>query len=121
MKLVVSSNPNVEEDLDTVKMAPEDFNHLHAHPYILTSGFSEVQIDLDADIDYHYVERLSQRIYVRPIYSTLDISGNAILILSYIYPDKSTTLRFFSASNREKLINLLSEMAKEFEWRKVDV
>jgi len=120
MKLIITSDKKIEEDLDTIVMVPEDFNHLHSHPYIATSGFTEIQIDLDDDIDYKYIQHLTKIMFIRPIYRTLDLTGNAVILLSYIYPDKDKALRFLSVSDRTKFIELVRQLADEFKWRYVD-
>ena len=124
MKLIVSTDTSLEEDLDTLLMNPTDFNHLHVHPYIATAGFDEVQIDLRDKVDPAYISHLARVTLIKPIYESFDLSGSAIVLLSYIYPDKAAALRFFSQSykeeDKEKLNNLLTQLAKDFEWRKVN-
>ena len=120
MKLIVSTDTSLEEDLDTLMMNPTDFNHLHVHPYIATAGFDEVQVDLRDKISPAYISHLARITLIKPIYSSFDLSGDAIVLLSYIYPDKAAALRFFSLSDKEKLNTLLTELAKDFDWRKVD-
>lgn len=120
MKLVVSSNQSLEEDFDTMRMEPIEFNHLHAHPYIATAGFSEVQLDLNDDINPAYVSYLAKATWIRPIYKDFNLSANAILILSYVYTDRAAALRYFNLSDKEKLHSLLEELAKTYEWRKID-
>lgn len=119
MKLIVSSNPSLEEDFDTVLMNPTEFNHLSAHPYIATAGFSEVQLDLSEKIEAAYVSHLMKMTVIKPIYKDFELSGNAILVLSYLYPDKAAALRFYSMQDKQKLIELLESLAKEYEWRKL--
>lgn len=119
MKLIVSSDSTLMETFDTVVMDPIDFNHMFVHPYIATAGFTEVQIDLRDKISPAYVERLTRATLIRPIYKDFDLSQDAIILLSYIYPDKGAALRFNMIKDKEKLQSILKELAESFEWRKI--
>lgn len=120
MKLVVTTDKSMEEDFDTVVMDPIEFNHLSVHPYIATAGFTEVQLDLSSKVDSAYVSELVRKIVVRPIYRDFNLSDDAILNLSYIYPDKAAALRIYSLKDKDKLVSLLSTLADTYDWRKYE-
>lgn len=119
MKLIVTSNDTLEESFDTVLMSPIEFNYLQAHPYIATAGFTEVQLDLTERIEPALVQHLMKKVYIRPIYKDFDLTPNAILVLSYLYPDKAAALRLYSMSNKEKLNEVLEQLATSYQWRKL--
>lgn len=120
MKLVITTDEGLDDNFDTVIMSPVEFNSLYAHPYIATSGFDEVQIDLTDKIEAAYLSYVSKVTLIRPIYHNFDLSMNAITALSYLYPDKKIALRHYAMTNdKEKLNALLQELADTYEWRKI--
>lgn len=119
MKLIVTSNNTLEESFDTVLMSPIEFNYLQAHPYIATAGFAEVQLDLTERLEPAFVSRLSKQVVIRPIYKDFDLTPNAILVLSYLYPDKAAALRMYSMRDKDKLVALLTELSETYQWRKL--
>lgn len=119
MKLIVTSNETLEESFDTVLMNPVEFNYLQAHPYIATAGFSEVQLDLTETLEPAFVSILVKHIAIRPIYKDFNLTPNAILVLSYLYPNKAAALRMYSMRDKEKLLTLLQELSVTYQWRKI--
>lgn len=120
MKLIVTSNDTLEESFDTVLMSPIEFNYLQAHPYIATAGFNEVQLDLSERIEPAYVSHLMKKVLIRPIYKDFNLTPNAVLVLSYLYPDKAAALRIYSMTDKNKLVELLNELAAKYQWRKIE-
>lgn len=119
MKLIVTTNEYLLESLDTVIMSPIEFNYLQAHPYIATAGFTEVQIDLTERLEPMFISKLSTKVVIKPIYKDFNVSPNAILVLSYLYPDKAAALRMYSMRDKNKLAELLQELADKYQWRKL--
>jgi hypothetical protein len=66
------------------------------------------------------VERLTKATLIRPLYKDLDLSQDAIILLSYVYPDKGAALRYNMVKDKDKLRAILSGLAEQFEWRKVE-
>lgn len=119
MRLIVTSNNTLEESFDTVLMSPIEFNYLQTHPYIATAGFAEVQLDLSETLEPAFVSVLVKHVAIRPIYKDFNLSPNAILVLSYLYPDKAAALRMYSMRDKEKLVTLLQELSETYQWRKI--
>lgn len=119
MKLIVTSNEALEESFDTVLMSPIEFNYLQTHPYIATSGFTEVQLDLTETLEPAIISVMVKHVALRPIYKDFNLTPNAILVLSYLYPEKAAALRMYSMRDKEKLVTLLQELAETYQWRKI--
>lgn len=119
MKLIVTQDTSLEESFDTVLMSPIEFNYLQAHPYIATAGFTEVQLDLSEKLEPAFVSHLAKKVSIKPIYKDFNMSPNAILVLSYLYPDKAAALRIYSMRDKNKLVELLQELAETYQWRKL--
>jgi hypothetical protein len=118
VKLIVTEE-SLLESLDTIIMSPIEFNYLQAHPYIATAGFTEVQIDLTQRLEPMFISKLATKVVIRPIYKDFNLSPNAILVLSYLYPDKAAALRMYSMRDKNKLVELLQELSEKYQWRKI--
>lgn len=115
MKLYITDKQIESMTFDTMVMSVSEFNDIHSHPFIASSRFDVVVVDLDSNIKLEYLNYLLTNTKVIPKY-TGELNSYIISVLSAIYKDKAAELRFSFIRNRESCIEVINKIKAEFEW-----
>lgn len=115
MKLYITDKPVENLTFDTMVMSVNEFNDIHAHPFIASSKFDVVVIDLDSKVKIEYLGHLCGNVKVIPKY-TGELTSYIVTALSTIYRDKAAALRFSFLRDKTECIKLIETIRQEFEW-----
>ena len=115
MKLLITDKQVDSMTLDTVLMSVNEFNDIHTHPFIASSKFDAVVLDLDSKINLEYLSYLVNNTKVIPMYKS-ELNSYIISVLSIIYRDKSANLRFSFIRDRSACEKYIEKLRQEFEW-----
>lgn len=116
MRLIVTDEQNDNVTFDTVVMSIGEFNDICSHPYIASSNFDEVVIDLADNVKLGHVRPVMSITRVIPKIPN-QISSHTISILSEIYPEKAAELRYTFIRDKEKVADIISQMCIDYHWK----
>ena len=114
MKLIVTDR-KIDTSFNEVVLTIDEFCDIHTHPYIATAGFDVVVVDLDSKIPSGYLSAMVGKFIIIPRIIE-DISTDTIRLLSEIYKEKSSTLRFNWLKKKQGVKEIIDEMAETFQW-----
>ena len=115
MRLLITDEVGNETSFDTVLMTSIEFNTIHSHPFIISSNFDVVIVDLRVNVDIEYLSYLMKNVIVIPKVIG-DISPHAVAILCELYKDKSAELRITYMRDKQAFNNLIASMRKQYDW-----
>lgn len=115
MKLYITDKQVDNMTFDTMIMSVNEFNDIHAHPFIASSKFDVIVVDLDCNIKLEYLNYLLANNKVIPKY-TNELNSYIISALSAIYKDKAAELRYSFIRDREACLRVINNLKNEFEW-----
>jgi hypothetical protein len=104
-----------EVSFDTVVMSSIEFNKITSHPFIASSRFDEVVIDLNDKIDIGYLQPLLKTTKVIPRVVG-EITPHAVSLLCELYRDRSAELRFTYIRSKDDFNQLIESMKKQYCW-----
>lgn len=119
MVLFITDNERIEEDFDTIVMSSKEFNFVKAHPYIASSNFSKIYLDLSCPVKPKWIDLLKTKTVLTPV-SSGGITQDTINLLTHIYPDDSAALRYYYVKDKAQLAKLLSSLSSRYGWRSMD-
>lgn len=117
MRLLVTDEVNREVSFDTVLMTASEFNCINAHPYIATTNFDAIVLDLRCKIDLTYLQFLFKKTRVIPmVYDNM--TSNSVSVLCELFKDRAAEIRITYMRDKEKFKQLVESMKSEYEWNK---
>lgn len=115
MKLIITDEINQDVAFDTVVMSSSEFNNICSHPYIASSKFDAIVVDLRCKIRQGFLSQVAKTTLVIPKI-TEELNSHSISILTELYKERSAELRYNFMKDKERLKDIVSEMAAEFCW-----
>lgn len=119
MVLFITDNKNIEEDFDTVVMGSTEFNFIEAHPYIASSNFSKIYLDLSCPVNPKWAGVLNSKAIITPV-SGGEITEKVIVLLAHLYQDDGSALRYYYIKDKAQLGKILVTLAEKYGWRSMD-
>lgn len=115
MRLLITDEVRNEVSFDTVIMTSIEFNNIHSHPFIASSKFDQVIIDLNDRINVEYLLPLIKTTVVVPRVVG-EVSPHAVSILCEIYKDEAAKIRITYIRDKEAFKQLIDDMCKKYKW-----
>jgi hypothetical protein len=115
MRLIITDEIKEELSFDTIMMTSLEFNDIHNHPYIASSNFDVILIDLRCKINLAYLRPLMKTTKVVP-FIVGDITSNGVSILSELCKDRSAELRIYYMRDKSMFNKLIEDMKSEYCW-----
>ena len=116
MRLIVTDEQKDNVSFDTVVMSIGEFNDICSHPYIASSNFDEIVIDLTDKVRLGHVKPIMAITRVIPRIPDV-ISSHTVSVLSEIYPEKAAELRYTFIRNKEGVKDIIDKMSTDYHWR----
>ena len=116
MVLRVTDKSQQDVSIETIVMTVNEFIDIANPPFIASSNFDALILDLDKRIPFGYCKVISGKIRIIPKFATID--ADVIRLLSECYPDYAPLLRTSFIRDKEKLNVILMEMKAKFFWDK---
>ncbi len=114
MKLYVTDRV-MDVGLDCIAMPIEEFIDISSHPFIASSHFDTVVIDLDDRIPHGIIGNMLGITKVIPRIID-DMTVTKVRLLSEIYPELSAKLRVSFMRDKDGFVNVINDIKKQFEW-----
>ena len=114
--MILRITDNVESDvsLEEVRMSIDEFADIANHPFIASSNFDAIVIDLDKRIPFGYCKAIVGATRIIPKYN--EINSDSIRLLSECFPEYAAPLRSSFIRDKAKLEIILSEMCSKYSW-----
>lgn len=110
---IVSSG---ECGLHEMCLTPKEFSDKAYHPFIATTEFDKVIVELSSDIPAGYLSQLvTSKNKVIPIINELNQA--TVYRLCEILPDKAAKIRYTYMRDRSNLEALINELAETYNWK----
>lgn len=117
MILRITNESANDVSLNQQVMSIAEFKDIHNHPWLVTSKFEAIVIDLVDDIPNGYLRNLLGVHFIVPkIVGPINI--HTVRLLNELYPEQSAKLMFTFMRDKDKLQPLLDDMNKQFGWDK---
>lgn len=117
MILRITNESADDMSLNQQVMSIAEFKDIHNHPWLVTSKFEAVVIDLVEDIPNGYLRNLLGVHFIVPkIIGPVTI--HTVRLLNELYPEQAAKLMFTFMRDKDKLDSLLKEMSDQFSWDK---
>lgn len=116
MRLLITDEVRNEVSFDTVVMTSTEFNSIHSHPFIASSQFDVVVVDLNDKIKLEYLRPLIGTTVVVPKING-EISSYAVSILCEVYKDLAAQLRVTYIRDKEAFNKLIEELSVKYDWK----
>ena len=115
MKLIVTDNGKFIPDLEYAVMPVAEFNRISNHPFIASSNFECIILDLNSQLEIKYIQAVVANNIVIPLLGDT-IDSRVIGMLSEIYKDRAAELRYTFIRDRANINNFINEMRKQYRW-----
>lgn len=116
MKLIITDDAKQDLSFDTVIMSASEFNNICSHPYIASSGFDAVVVDLRCNIKLGFLSKVSSTTIVIPKVIG-ELNAHSVSILTELYRERSAELRYNFMKDKQHFAEIVSEMEEEFHWK----
>lgn len=114
--MILKISTDKEEGLNCQCLSPLQFADKAFHPYIATTQFDKVLIELSSDIPQGYISQLlTHGNKVIPIIREVNI--NSVQLLCEILPDYAAELRYTYMRKRPEFDALLEKLSKDYNWK----
>lgn len=117
MRLLITDEVINEVSFDTEVMTSVEFNNIRSHPFIASSRFDAVVIDLKAKVQWAYIQQLLKSCLVIPKF-TNDITSNGVTILCELYKDRAAELRINFIKNKDEFYRIVNDMKLQYDWER---
>lgn len=118
MKLRVTNNGKMEDiSLDTVVMPISEFCDIHSHPYIATTEFDYILVDLSTEIKAGVLRAVIGKHVIIPVMPE-QIDSTIVGQLAELYPEYAAKLRFTFVRNKGDISDIVNELSEKFRWNK---
>ena len=97
----------------------KEFNFIKAHPYIASSNFSKIYLDLSCPVNPKFIEMLNGKAIITPV-SGGEITQDVISVLSRLYPEDGAALRYYFIKDKTQLGKTLLLLSNKYGWRSMD-
>lgn len=115
MRLIVT-NESMDTSLDVVVMSIAEFCDVHNHPYIASSGFDYICVDLDKSIKPGFLRAMIGKYIVIPRIVS-DVDTDIVRLLAELYPEYAAKLRYsFISRKSDELNGIINELSNKFNW-----
>lgn len=115
MRLYVTDDIREDVSFDSVTMTSAEFNCIKSHPFIISSRFDEIVIDVTDKIQLGYMTRLMSVTKIIPKILG-EVTSHIVSVLCEIYKDRAAELRYTFIRDKEGFVELLNEMRTEYCW-----
>lgn len=115
MRLLITDEIIKEVSFDTVIMTSIEFNSIHSHPFIASSKFDEVIVDLNDKINIGYLQPLMKTTKVIPRVVG-EMTAHSVSLLCELYKDRAAELRITFIKDKEGFAKLIENMKKQYCW-----
>ena len=117
MRLLITDNPREEVSFDIIQMSTIEFNNIHNHPFIASTKFDEVVVDLNNKIRLGYLAPLMKTTKVIPRITT-ELDSYGVSILCEIYRERSAELRYAFMKDKDEFNRIINDMKTQYEWER---
>ena len=105
-----------EENLTDMCLTPDEFADPAYHPFIATTKFDKVIVELGDGIPNGYISQiLLKGNKIIPKINSVD--GTVVSQLCEIYPDKRAELRFTYLRKKDDFFKLLNKLEEDYNWK----
>lgn len=115
MRLLITDEVRNEISFDTVVMTSIEFNSIHSHPFIASSKFDEVIVDLNDKVNIGYLQPLLRTTKVIPRVVG-EITSHSVSLLCELYKDRAAEIRFTFIKDKEAFKKLIDDMKVQYQW-----
>lgn len=115
MRLYVSDVPVEDINIGTITMTQNEFNCIKSQPFIASSKFDVVVIEVTDTTDINIIKHLRNVTRVIPKLPE-DITSHMVAVLSELYKERAAEIRFTYMRNKEDFVALVNKMKEEYCW-----
>lgn len=115
MRLYITDEQKEDLSFDIITMTTSEFNSIKNHPFISSSKFDEVVIELNENIQLGFIRPLMATTRIIPKIVG-DITPHIISILCELYKERAAEIRYTYIRNKDTFGEYLEKMKKEFCW-----
>ena len=113
--MVLKVSTDREAGLDTMCLSPAEFADKGYHPFLATTQFDKVVIELSSDIPAGYIGQLVVKgNKVIPVFN--ELNAKTLQQLCEIVPDRSAELRYAFMRDKTKLATIVDELRVAYNW-----
>lgn len=116
MRLYVTDSDIDNTTIDLVVMNQSEFNCIKTQPFLASSKFDEVVIELTDTTDLDIVRNLMRVTKVIPKVPD-ECTSHMVAVLCEIYKDRAAELRFTYMRSKEKFKELIDSMKTQYCWQ----
>lgn len=116
MRLLITDTRTEDVPFDVIPMTASEFNLKSTQPFIASSNFDAVVLDLNAKVDAKILTLLMSITRVVPRKTDDALQYNGVSSLCVLYPERAAELRVYFMRDKEKLVELVNELSETFEW-----
>lgn len=117
MRLYVTDT-NVEDiNIGTVIMSQQEFNCIKSQPFIASSKFDEVVLEVTDSTDIEVVRNLRKVTKVIPKFPE-EITSHMVTVLGELYKERAAEIRFTYMRSKDEFTALVNKMKEEYCWEK---
>lgn len=104
---------DVEMGITDYKVSYEEFASREYHPFIATTKWDCVNVELVPDMPQGILKQLVPRTKIKPIYDIDNVNMKVAALLGEIYPDsRAQLMSYYMKGSKEQLKELLLELGK---------
>lgn len=115
MRLCVTDDIKDDVSFDMVVMTSSEFNCIKSHPFIISSRFDEIVIDVTSNIQLGYIKQIMGVTKVIPKI-VREITPHTVSVLCELYKERAAELRYTFIRDKEGFKELINEMKDEYCW-----
>lgn len=115
MRLYVTDVPNEIVDIGTVFMTQSEFNCIKSQPFIASSKFDAVVIEVTDKTDTSIIKYLRNVTRVIPKLPE-EITSHVVTVLGELYKERSAEIRFTYMKSKDEFNKLIETMKKDYCW-----
>lgn len=115
MKLYVTDNVIDNVTIDVVVMSQSEFNSIKSQPFIASSKFDEVVVELTDKTDIDIIRNLMRVTKVIPKVPE-EITSHIVTILTELYKERAAELRFTFMRDKNQFKEIVNKMKSEYCW-----
>lgn len=115
MRLIVTDTPIDNLSIDMITMGTLEFNTIETQPFIASSKFDEVVIDVTDSTNINIVKNLMRVTRVIPRFR-VELTPHMVTVLTELYKERAAEIRFTYMKDKDKFKTLLESMKQQYCW-----
>ena len=115
MRLYVTDEIKEDLSFDSVVMTSSEFNCIKAHPFIVSSRFDEIVIDITEKVQLGYIKQVMSVTKVIPKIIG-EITSHTVSVLCELYKDRAAEMRYTFIRDKDGFIELINKMKTDYCW-----